>query len=70
MKRNQILTLSLILTASTGSAAASVCGPDNTAVSSSNTLILLGGNAKGAVKQVIAGEFGKDVNSQKRVLGQ
>ncbi len=31
---------------------------------------MLGGRAKGAVRKVIAGEFGKDVDSQKRVLGQ
>ena len=71
MKRYQILTLSLILSMlCSGNAAASACRAGNAAVANSNTLILLGGNAKGAVKQVIAGEFGKDVNSQKRVLGQ
>jgi len=52
------------------SVVASACRPQSTTITNSNNLILLGGNAKGAVKQVIAGEFGKDVNSQKRVLGQ
>ena len=71
MKPNPIAVLTLILTAlCSGSAAASACSPNNAAVANSNNLILLGGNAKGAVKQVVAGEFGKDVNSQKRVLGQ
>lgn len=70
MKPNPIAALTLILTAlCSGSAAASACSPNNAAVANSNNLILLGGNAKGAVKQVVAGEFGKDVNSQKRVLG-
>ncbi|ORM86803.1 hypothetical protein HA42_00030 [Pantoea deleyi] len=69
MKRNLMALLILTLTASCSSHAASgECGV--AAVANSNQLILLGGNAKGAVKQVIAGEFGKDVNSQKRVLGQ
>ncbi|KHE00785.1 hypothetical protein NL54_13370 [Pantoea stewartii] len=46
------------------------CKSNSKAVSDSNNWILLGGSAKGAVRQVVAGEFGKDVNSQKRVLGQ
>lgn len=50
--------------------AASNCGPQSGVIASSNNWIMLGGSAKGAVRQVIAGEFGKDVNSQKRVLGQ
>jgi len=71
MNRNQSAALILLLTAlCSGSVAASACRPQSTTVTNSNNLILLGGNAKGAVKQVIAGEFGKDVNSQKRVLGQ
>lgn len=69
MKRKLTIALSLML-AALSSMAASTCGPQSATVANSNTLILLGGNAKGAVKQVIAGEFGKDVNSQKRVLGQ
>ncbi|WP_312830326.1 hypothetical protein [Pantoea anthophila] len=71
MNRNQSAALILLLTAlCSGSVAASACRPQSTTITNSNNLILLGGNAKGAVKQVIAGEFGKDVNSQKRVLGQ
>lgn len=50
--------------------AAASCQPYSKAVTNSNNWILLGGSAKGQVRQVIAGEFGKDVNSQKRVLGQ
>lgn len=71
MKR--LITLALMtLTASLVSHAvfAANCGPLSQAIASSNSWIMLGGNAKGAVRQVIAGEFGKDVNSQKRVLGQ
>ncbi|MFV9669290.1 hypothetical protein [Pantoea sp. ARC607] len=71
MKRNLMALLILTLTASCSShAATSGCLPNRAAVANSNQLILLGGNARGAVKQVVAGEFGKDVNSQKRVLGQ
>ena len=51
-------------------AAESACPPLSKNITSSNNWIMLGGSAKGAVRQVIAGEFGKDVNSQKRVLGQ
>ena len=50
--------------------AASNCGSQSGNIASSNNWIMLGGSAKGAVRQVIAGEFGKDVNSQKRMLGQ
>ena len=71
MKRLIILAL-MTLTASLVSypVSAANCGPLSQAIASSNSWIMLGGNAKGAVRQVIAGEFGKDVNSQKRVLGQ
>lgn len=51
-------------------AASSTCPPLSKNITSSNNWIMLGGDAKGAVRQVVAGEFGKDVNSQKRVLGQ
>ncbi len=60
----------LLLTPCLSLAAKPVCPPLSRNISSSNVWILLGGAAKGAVKQVIAGEFGKDVDSQKRVLGQ
>jgi len=71
MKCEPIVAVSLLLAGlSTPLVAASQCGPHSGAIASSNNWILLGGSAKGAVKQVIAGEFGKDVNSQKRVLGQ
>ncbi|MGK3125221.1 hypothetical protein ACCY16_13935 [Candidatus Pantoea formicae] len=46
------------------------CPPLSKNITSSNNWIMLGGDAKGAVRQVVAGEFGKDVDSQKRVLGQ
>jgi len=69
MKQTLIIALSLMLPAQS-SMAASHCGPQSAAIASSNHWILLGGSARGAIKQVVAGEFGKDVNSQKRVLGQ
>jgi hypothetical protein len=51
-------------------AASTACPPFSKNITSSNNWIMLGGDAKGAVRQVVAGEFGKDVDSQKRVLGQ
>ncbi|WP_312243162.1 hypothetical protein [Pantoea sp.] len=71
MKRLIALALTT-LTASFASDSifAAGCGPQSQAIANSNSWIMLGGNAKGAVRQVIAGEFGKDVNSQRRVLGQ
>lgn len=69
MKRLTALALVTLSVASPVSFAAD-CGPQSQAIASSNSWIMLGGNARGAVRQVIAGEFGKDVNSQKRVLGQ
>ncbi|URQ59426.1 hypothetical protein LQ939_11445 [Pantoea alhagi] len=52
------------------SLAAETCRAIPEAIKQSNSVILLGGTAKGPVKQVVMGEFGKNVNSQKRVLGQ
>ena len=51
-------------------AVSTACPPLSKNITSSNNWIMLGGDAKGAVRQVVAGEFGKDVDSQKRVLGQ
>ena len=50
--------------------AAETCRRVGDAINNSNSVILLGGTAKGQIKQVVMGEFGKNVNSQKRVLGQ
>lgn len=49
--------------------AAETCRHVPEAIKQSNSVILLGGTAKGQIKQVVMGEFGKNVNSQKRVLG-
>lgn len=71
MKRLNALAFTFLVTTFFSCAAlASRCGPQSQAIASSNNWIMLGGNAKGAVRQVIAGEFGKNVNSQKRILGQ
>lgn len=70
MKRSLIAALTLGSLFVSHSLWAAACGPHSKAVASSNSWIMLGGSAKGAVRQVIAGEFGKDVDSQKRVLGQ
>ncbi|HBV38377.1 MAG TPA: hypothetical protein DEF05_01460 [Erwinia sp.] len=45
------------------------CPANAARVNDSNSLLLLGGTAKGPVKQVVMGEFGKDVDQQKRILG-
>ena len=52
------------------SLAAENCRRIPNVITNSNSVILLGGMAKGAVKQVVMGEFGKNVNAQKRVLGR
>ncbi|RPE03070.1 hypothetical protein BBB56_06635 [Candidatus Pantoea deserta] len=70
MKRSLIAALVLGSLFASPALWAAACGPHSQAVASSNSWIMLGGSAKGAVRQVIAGEFGKDVDSQKRVLGQ
>jgi hypothetical protein len=54
----------------TGYASAAECPTQAQQINDSNSLVLLGGTAKGKIKQVVVGEFGKDVNQQKRILGQ
>lgn len=46
------------------------CPPQAKQINDSNSVVLLGGTAQGPIKQVVVGEFGKDVNQQKRLLGQ
>lgn len=63
-----VCSLGLLLT---GSAfAAQKCPPHAELINNSNGIVLLGGTAKGPVKQVVLGEFGRDVNQQRRILGQ
>ena len=50
--------------------AAPACPRNAQQINSNNSLVLLGGTAKGPIKQFVVGEFGKDVNQQKRMLGQ
>lgn len=50
--------------------AAENCPAQAQQINDSNSLMMLGGTAKGPVKQVVVGEFGKDVDQQKRILGQ
>ncbi|MFS2224798.1 hypothetical protein [Pantoea sp. B65] len=56
----------LSVTASAGE----TCPAYSKAVNDSNAIIMLGGTARGPIKQVVVGEFGKDVDLQKRLLGQ
>lgn len=63
------LTLSFMLLPGAALAVDS-CPADAALVNDSNSLLLLGGTAKGPVKQVVMGEFGKDVDRQKRILGE
>ncbi|GLR07310.1 hypothetical protein COO59_17905 [Mixta theicola] len=64
------LTGVVSLTCCSLSMAAETCRSIPDAIKQSNSVILLGGTAKGKIKQLVMGEFGKNVNSQKRVLGQ
>lgn len=50
--------------------AAERCPAQAQQINDSNSLLMLGGTARGPIKQVVVGEFGKDVDQQKRILGQ
>ncbi|MTD25632.1 hypothetical protein [Erwinia sorbitola] len=50
--------------------AAPGCAPDHQQVNSNNSIVMLGGTARGPLKQFVLGEFGKDVNQQKRMIGE
>lgn len=65
-----VFMLLLVVAGETLAANNKVCLPISKNIARSNSWIMLGGDARGAVRQVVAGEFGKDVDSQKRVLGQ
>jgi len=39
-------------------------------INDSNSLLLLGGTAKGPVKQMVVGAFGKDIDQQKRIISE
>lgn len=62
-----LLPLMLLAGAAQG---ADTCPANAARVNDSNSLLLLGGTAKGPIKQVVMGEFGKDVDQQKRILGE
>lgn len=62
--------LALWVALSVAAFAAENCPAQSQQINDSNSLMMLGGTAKGPVKQVVVGEFGKDVNQQKRILGQ
>lgn len=47
-----------------------LCAPGAAQVNRNNSIVMLGGTSRGAIKQFVLGEFGKDVNQQKRMLGQ
>lgn len=64
-----LTALVALLVAPAGYAAAA-CAPGSQQVNNNNSLMMLGGTAKGPVKQFVVGEFGKDVDQQKRMLGQ
>lgn len=46
------------------------CAPNQQRVNDNNNLLLLGGTAKGPVNRFAVGEFGKNVDRQKRLLGE
>ncbi|WP_414148597.1 hypothetical protein ACMGGR_07980 [Erwinia sp. BNK-24-b] len=51
-------------------AAVEKCPASAAQINDSNSLLLLGGTSRGPVKQVVMGEFGKDVDRQRRLLGE
>lgn len=63
-----VMTLALLLTPA--AQAATECAPGFQQVESNNSIVMLGGMARGAIKQFVLGEFGKDVNQQKRMIGE
>nr|WP_229655801.1 hypothetical protein [Pantoea sp. 201603H] len=64
------LWLTSCMLVSQGVYAADKCAASGQAINDSNSVIMLGGTAKGRIKQFAVGEFGKDVDQQKRILGQ
>ncbi|AXU94901.1 MAG TPA: hypothetical protein DD850_13695 [Erwinia persicina] len=50
--------------------AAQACQPGYQQINSNNSIVMLGGTAQGPIKQFVLGEFGKDVNQQKRMIGE
>lgn len=65
-------TLMMLLTIMLAPAAraATDCAPGFQQVNRNNSIVMLGGMVKGPVKQFVLGEFGKDVNQQKRMIGE
>lgn len=64
------LTVTLALLQAPVAQAALNCAPDNQQVNRNNSIVMLGGMARGPVKQFVLGEFGKDVDQQKRMMGE
>lgn len=63
-----VMTLAFLLTPAVQAAAD--CAPGFRQVASNNSIVMLGGMARGPIKQFVLGEFGKDVNQQKRMIGE
>ncbi|MBK4725812.1 hypothetical protein FY046_01305 [Erwinia sp. 1181_3] len=63
-----MMTLAFLLTPA--AQAAKDCAPGFQQVASNNSIVMLGGMARGPIKQFVLGEFGKDVNQQKRMIGE
>ncbi|MBD8161285.1 hypothetical protein [Erwinia persicina] len=68
LRYSLIATLTLLVTPALQAAPA--CQPGYQQVNSNNSIVMLGGTAKGPIKQFVLGEFGKDVNQQKRMIGE
>ncbi|WP_455812969.1 hypothetical protein [Pseudomonas graminis] len=63
-----VMTLAFLL--APAAQAATGCAPGFQQMESNNSIVMLGGMARGPVKQFVLGEFGKDVNQQKRMIGE
>lgn len=72
MSRPAISLLALLIASGliAPAVASAACAPQRQKINDNNSLIMLGGTAKGAIKQFSMGEFGKNVNHQRRLLGE
>ncbi|PIJ50925.1 hypothetical protein BL250_04990 [Erwinia sp. OLTSP20] len=70
MLRRAVTLIALLMVSGFADSARAACQPDRQQINDNNSLILLGGTAKGALRQFAMGEFGKNVDYQRRLLGQ
>lgn len=64
------LMATLVLLLAPAAQAATDCVAGYQQINNNNSILMLGGTARGPVKQFVLGEFGKDVDQQKRMIGE